>query len=477
MMEEKKKPIEDRNYNNLLRRWISGLMRNRRLMERINTIHTRISSRKRWSNEIRQYSLINHSSYKQRWQPLDKIINSSGLIREKLDAWQYTTIQPVGCLLLRRLFDHIKNKAKQPPAGGASTSTDQLPVHHVYDNCVLIWHVATEICYFSGGQETTKMKDNKKLCRNISEYLVYFLVMEGKLTSTVPGNIGLRFKDICWEEVKDTINEIVAGLPKTTFRIHRWVDNVNSIISAKLNDFKDAAINLANRNNTNNNNNAAADTCNRMPTRWEKLKMKWEDKKRGEVCGHLLHMKLRDKIENGSAKSSSDDHYANSKLSEAIKLANHLKSCCIPDPKGPINPAPNNNQNQNEQDVENPDSAQELMTGHPNRPENNNADEVDRCSEEELWEILSHVWIGFLLYGASHCRDDVQYLNKGGELLTFVRLLMVHFGLREAFRDEAGAAAAVADGGGFKLAAELQKVIKDEKLLPFLPKITFNFLP
>ncbi|XP_019173699.1 PREDICTED: uncharacterized protein LOC109169281 [Ipomoea nil] len=466
------KPREERNN---LRNWISRHMRDPRIMKRINTIHTWISSRKRWSKEIRQYSLINHSSFKKRWQPLDRIINSSGLIRERLDAWQYTTIQPVECLLLHRVFHAIKNKAEATETKGGGDEQRRPEVHHEYDNSVLIWHVATEICYFSGGQETTKMKDNKKLCRNISEYLVYFLVMEGKLTSTVPGNIGLRFKDICWEEVKDTINEIVAGLSKTTFRRHRLVDHINSITSAKLNDFKDAAINLANRNNrNNNNNNATADQCNRKRTRWEKLKMKWEDKKRREVCEHLLLLQKftedsENPRENPSAKSSSDDDYAKSILSKAIKLAKHLKSCCRqdPDPEGP------NNINQNEQDVEYPGSTEELI-GQPNRPDNNNVDEEDCCSEEELWEILSHVWIGFLLYGASHCREDVQYLNKGGELLTFVRLLMVHFGLRETFRDEAGAAGG---GGGFKLAAELQKVIKDEKLLPFLPKITSNFLP
>ncbi|XP_019173645.1 PREDICTED: uncharacterized protein LOC109169245 [Ipomoea nil] len=407
MMEKQK---EERNYNRLRsRRWI---------MKRINTVRTWFSSRKRWSKQIRQYSLINHSSFKQRWQPLDKIINRSGLIREKLDAWHYTTIQPVECLLLRRVFHAVKNKAEATETKGGGDEHRRPEVHHEYDNCVLIWHVATEICYFTpaAAAEETKMKDNKKLCRNISEYLVYFLVMEGKLTSTVPGNIGLRFKDICCEEVEHTINEIVARLSKTTFR--------------------------------------EEDTCNRKCTRWEKLKMKWEGKKRGEVCEHLLQ-KLRDDSENGSAKSSDADDYAKSILSEAINLAKHLKSCCRqdPDPEGP------NSINQNEQDVENPGSVEELIV------------EEDRCLEEELWEILSHVWIGFLLYGASHCRHDVQYLNKGGELLTFVRLLMVHFGLREAFRDDGGA------GGGFKLAAELQKVIKDRNLLKFLPKITSNFLP
>nr|GLL32388.1 uncharacterized protein LOC109169281 [Ipomoea trifida] len=215
------------------------------------------------------------------------------------------------------------------------------------------------------------------------------------------------------------------------------MDHINSITSAKLSDFKDAAITLANRNRNTNTKEG---------TRLEKLKIKWEDKKRGEVCEHLLQLKWK-------GDTSSDDDYAkSSKLSEAIKLAKDLRAWCGQDREGPNNPAANNNNNnvQNEQDVENQGS-----NGQDNHG-----------SEEELWEALSHVWIGLLLYGASHCRDDVQYLNKGGELLTFVRLLMVHFGLRDAFKDEGCA-------GGFKLAAELQKVIKDEKL----QKIITEFLP
>nr|GME17869.1 uncharacterized protein LOC109169281 [Ipomoea batatas] len=161
---EKEKPIEERN-NNPLRSWISRRKRDPKIMKRIHTIHTWFWSKKRWSKQIRQYSLINHSS-KQRWQPLDKIIlNSSGLIRERLDLWQYTTIQPVGDHLLKRVFHAIKKKAEQREEEGTQTKEghggggEQLAeVHHQYDNCVLIWHVATEICYFTTGQPAQKKR-------------------------------------------------------------------------------------------------------------------------------------------------------------------------------------------------------------------------------------------------------------------------------------------------------------------------------
>lgn len=62
----------------------------------------------------------------------------------------------------------------------------------------------------------------------------------------------------------------------------------------------------------------------------------------------------------------------------------------------------------------------------------------------EAWEMTSKVWLEMLCYGASHCRGDAhaQQLKQGGELLTFVWLLMAHFGLGEQFRIEAGHARA-----------------------------------
>ena len=57
---------------------------------------------------------------------------------------------------------------------------------------------------------------------------------------------------------------------------------------------------------------------------------------------------------------------------------------------------------------------------------------------------MSKVWVELLSYAASHCRANAhaQQLSKGGELITFVWILMAHFGLGEQFRIEAGHARA-----------------------------------
>ncbi|KAL5824225.1 hypothetical protein ACOSQ3_020288 [Xanthoceras sorbifolium] len=57
-------------------------------------------------------------------------------------------------------------------------------------------------------------------------------------------------------------------------------------------------------------------------------------------------------------------------------------------------------------------------------------------SLEQKWEIISEVLVEMLTYAANKCRwkEHGQQLRKGGELLTHVRLLMVHLGLSEQYR-------------------------------------------
>lgn len=64
-------------------------------------------------------------------------------------------------------------------------------------------------------------------------------------------------------------------------------------------------------------------------------------------------------------------------------------------------------------------------------------DEVENPRVDK-WEVMSKIWVELMAYSAVHCKADThaQLLRKGGELITFVWLLMAHCGLGDAIFDE-----------------------------------------
>ncbi|CAL5408659.1 unnamed protein product [Camellia sinensis] len=64
------------------------------------------------------------------------------------------------------------------------------------------------------------------------------------------------------------------------------------------------------------------------------------------------------------------------------------------------------------------------------------AKEMNKLGEEKKWEIMSKVWVELLSYAACRCRaiTHASQLNKGGQLITLVWLLMAHFGLGSQFQ-------------------------------------------
>ncbi|KAK2639163.1 hypothetical protein Ddye_026958 [Dipteronia dyeriana] len=70
----------------------------------------------------------------------------------------------------------------------------------------------------------------------------------------------------------------------------------------------------------------------------------------------------------------------------------------------------------------------------------NKMDDLEEGVKEDKWELLSKIWVELLSYAACNCipRTHAQEVSKGGELITFVWLLMAHFGLGEQFQINKG---------------------------------------
>ena len=57
---------------------------------------------------------------------------------------------------------------------------------------------------------------------------------------------------------------------------------------------------------------------------------------------------------------------------------------------------------------------------------------------EERWKTMELVWLEFVAYAAINCKANIhaQQPSRGGELLTFIWLLMYHLGLGTQFSDQ-----------------------------------------
>lgn len=58
---------------------------------------------------------------------------------------------------------------------------------------------------------------------------------------------------------------------------------------------------------------------------------------------------------------------------------------------------------------------------------------LQKLDEDKKWKTVSRILMEILSYGASHCTSmaHAQHVTNGGELITFVWLLMHHFNLVE----------------------------------------------
>ncbi|KAJ6675805.1 hypothetical protein OIU85_011911 [Salix viminalis] len=185
--------------------------------------HFRLGKYPRWSNSLAQHSLLSFC-LKSKPKVGIKIHKLFG-INKILEEHQLKTIEEVSTELKESIFIHLKEKFEHMSSiaesimyeselkalctcrGDRALKNSGLfedlvwSVEVEFDQSILIWHIATDLCYHC--DETQKGNDCQ-ISKQLSHYMLYLLVMRPFM---LPMGIGkIRYLDTC-EELKSFLKE------------------------------------------------------------------------------------------------------------------------------------------------------------------------------------------------------------------------------------------------------------------------------
>ncbi|XAR59423.1 hypothetical protein NMG60_11015258 [Bertholletia excelsa] len=175
---------------------------------------------KRWSGSIAQYNLIGFCVKDKpgRLEGIQKFFR----VHERFEKSWYKTYEEVTPELKELIFLHINQKKDSFLNSGSCKSLLQRRGDYVlerkstsclgkfcwsiteveFDQSILLWHIATDLCYYSdihGCQDDTP-SSKSKISKSLSDYMLYLLVIRPLM---LPKGIGeIRFRDTCAEAIR-----------------------------------------------------------------------------------------------------------------------------------------------------------------------------------------------------------------------------------------------------------------------------------
>lgn len=178
---------------------------------------------RRWAESVSQFNLINYC-VRGRSKRKESIYQWLGIV-EVLNRIVYVKCEKFTDQLRDFIYEEIKNKsslaedletakeiwlAKGDWTLRANSSSHLLPyiTESNFDEILLVWHIATELCYskdsivIDGDKPKSSTVNYREISKIISDYMLYLLVMQPSMMSAVAGIGQIRYRDTCAEAEK-----------------------------------------------------------------------------------------------------------------------------------------------------------------------------------------------------------------------------------------------------------------------------------
>jgi hypothetical protein len=180
--------------------------------------------RRRWSRSVSQYDMISYClNDPPNWMYTLVGYVGAGKILEKMIILRFSHSQTVRKDLEEFIFDQLRMKSLT--ANNLRAAMDACSqrgdwallqtsraiyfklkwsiVEYQYAESLLLWHLATELCYLQESEiKSSAVADDdnsRKICKLLSDYMFYLLVMKPVMMTPVLGNWQIVLQDTCAE--------------------------------------------------------------------------------------------------------------------------------------------------------------------------------------------------------------------------------------------------------------------------------------
>ncbi|KAL8090822.1 uncharacterized protein LOC141696823 [Apium graveolens] len=174
----------------------------------------------RWANSLSTFNLISYCVQRHS-KRMENFYSYFGLLSFLNEIW-YVKPQEVSRNMTGFIFDELKMKAEMADSLAIAKvicsskgewvleNEGQITfipfiANYNYDDIVLLWHIATEICY-NDSQDQLTDKEQCVTAKKLSDYMLYLMVMKPDMMSAISGIGEIKFRDTCTEvgELLDT---------------------------------------------------------------------------------------------------------------------------------------------------------------------------------------------------------------------------------------------------------------------------------